>query len=482
MKILHSRLLLILPLLLTVGCQSSNQKFENFFEGILKSENSGTAKTKEKKEKNALERFFSQFKSGTINSNLDENITVSINSPKFKTFNRNNLSYNILTAVNYHPAVQSSMANVRSAKMTVKAVESGKNTQVSFQALSGLIRENSSNSFGAAGTLNVSRLLFDAGAIDNSILSQKKRVQLAKVQAEIAAETIALRAYEVWINVHRQKKIMDVYDKGLSLAEPLLGQIKNISLSGLSDKAMILKAQQDYSKLEVSNARARAELEASKALFDEFFPGGDTGGLESLKARTILQGNAAKNAMLKKSAVFRAQSFLIKAFEAEYKALKAQKKPNVAMSAGVTAPARDTIQDSSANVGIAVNYIFNDGGRLDSQIEALKEKIIETKRQKQTLERELGSQLNVAIEGYLGAKKTYYATLELVNLSKEVRDTSKDQLVSGRSKIQDVLNAEVTLAENNIQLVIADAELKLASYRIRALTHGLTKEIGWKPF
>ena len=125
--------MLILPLLLTVGCQSSNQKFENFFEGILNSENSGTAKTKEKKEKNSLERFFSQFNSSNINSNLDENITVSINSPKFKTFNRNNLSYNVLTAVNYHPAVQSSMANVRSAKMTVKAVESGKNTQVSFQ-------------------------------------------------------------------------------------------------------------------------------------------------------------------------------------------------------------------------------------------------------------------------------------------------------------------------------------------------------------
>ena len=67
-------------------------------------------------------------------------------------------------------------------------------------------------------------------------------------------------------------------------------------------------------------------------------------------------------------------------------------------------------------------------------------------------------------------------------MSEEVRDTSKDQLVSGRSKIQEVLNAEVTLAENKIQLVNAEAELKLASYRIRALTHGLTKEIGWKPF
>ena len=54
--------------------------------------------------------------------------------------------------------------------------------------------------------------------------------------------------------------------------------------------------------------------------------------------------------------------------------------------------------------------------------------------------------------------------------------------MSGRSKIQDVLNAEVTLAENRIQSLIAEAEYKLASYRIAALTNGLTKEIGWKPF
>ena len=49
-------------------------------------------------------------------------------------------------------------------------------------------------------------------------------------------------------------------------------------------------------------------------------------------------------------------------------------------------------------------------------------------------------------------------------------------------KIQDVLNAEVTLAENRILLVNALAEFTLASYRVRALTHGLTKEIGWKTF
>ena len=168
-------------------------------------------------------------------------------------------------------------------------------------------------------------------------------------------------------------------------------------------------------------------------------------------------------------------------YEAEYKTLKAQKNANVSMSAGLTAPAENTIKDGAANVGILVNYVFNDGGRLDSQISSLKEKIKEAKFQRQTVEKDLESQLNVAIETYIGTQKTYETALELVNLSKEVRNTSKDQLVSGRSKIQEVLNAEVTLAENKIQLVNAEVELKLASYRIRALTHGLTKETGWKP-
>ena len=461
------------------GCQTSSQKIPDFLTSVFKSGKSDENLTRDGSKQSSFANFLDQFKPIKIEN---ETINVSRSNPTFRDFKQSNAFYNIMTAVKSHPSVQSAMSTVESAKMNIKTVEAGKSTQVNFQALSGVSRDNSSNTFGAVGSLNISRLLFDYGAIENTVLSQKKRYQLSKVQAEIAAETLALRGYEVWINLSRQKEVMEVYNGGLSLAEPILGQIKNISLSGLADKAMILKAQQDYSKLEVAHSRASAELAAAKALFDEVFPNGRTDNLETLKARGITQGKSATSLMLKKSPALRAQDFLIASFEAEYNTLKAQKKANVSMSAGVTAPAKDTIKDGSANVGILVNYIFNDGGKLDSQIKSLKEKIKEVKQQRQSLERELKAQLNVVIETYLGAQKTYNAALELVNLSKEVRDTSKDQLVSGRSKIQEVLNAEVTLAENKIQLVNADAELKLASYRIRALTHGLTKEIGWKPF
>ncbi|PQM57007.1 MAG: hypothetical protein CML39_01610 [Rhodobacteraceae bacterium] len=479
MKVLKNKIILILAFFLLAGCQTSSQKLPDLLTGIFKPGKSHENLSKDDPKQSFFGNFLDRFKPSKIE---DETIRVSQANPAFKAFKQSNAFYNIMTAVKSHPSVQSAMSNVKSAKMNIRTVESGKNTQVNFQALSGVSRDNSSNTFGAVGSLNISRLLFDYGATDNTVLSQKKRYQLSKVQAEIAAETVALRGYEVWINLHRQKKVMEVYRGGMSLAEPILGQIKTISLSGLADKAMILKAQQDYSKLEVAYSRSSAELAAAKALFDEVFPNGRTDDLQALKTRQITQGKIATSTMLKKSPALRAQDFLIDSFEAEYKTLKAQKNANVSMSAGVTAPAKDTIKDGSANVGILVNYVFNDGGRLDSQILSLKEKIKEVKKQKQAIERELKSQLNVAIETYLGVQKTYDATLELVNLSEEVRDTSKDQLVSGRSKIQEVLNAEVTLAENKIQLVNAEAELKLASYRIRALTHGLTKEIGWKPF
>jgi outer membrane protein TolC len=265
------------------------------------------------------------------------------------------------------------------------------------------------------------------------------------------------------------------------MAEPILGQIKNISMSGLSDKAMILKAQQDYAKLEVANATAKGSVASAEAVFRESFPNANLRLLETLKKLNIETGENVKKIMFKRSASLRAQDILIRSFESEYDSLVAQKKPNVSVRAGVTAPAENTINDGSANVGFLVNYIFSDGGRLNSQIEALKLQIKVSYQQKKTTERELQLQLDVAMQAYRSSQKTYYAMSDLVNFSKEVRDTSRDQLVSGRSKIQDVLSAEVILAENRIQLLNAKTEETLSSYRIKALSHGLTKGLGWKP-
>ena len=151
------------------------------------------------------------------------------------------------------------------------------------------------------------------------------------------------------------------------------------------------------------------------------FPGGDVLSIDSLQARTIIGKASAKSKMLKESPLIKAQDFLIQGLEAEYKALKAQQKPNVAMNAGLTAPARDTAEDSTVNIGILVNYVFNDGGRLENQIATLKEQIKEAKRQRQSIEKQLISQLDVALESYYGSEKSYKVIFDMVELSKKTK-------------------------------------------------------------
>ena len=91
----------------------------------------------------------------------DESILVGRSYPNFKAFNQKNAFYNVLQAVKSHPSVLSSQANTRAAKLTIETLKSGKDTQVNAQALSGVSRDNSKNSFGAVGSLNISKLLFD---------------------------------------------------------------------------------------------------------------------------------------------------------------------------------------------------------------------------------------------------------------------------------------------------------------------------------
>ena len=474
MQIIIKNILVFFIIVFLSSCQTNRKENSNLISQLFNND-SQKSDVKQPFWKTLFDKNFS-------NVMEDEPLDVLVNKPKFKKFLKKNSNFNLRAAVNYHPSVRSALSNVKASKLAINTVESGKKTQISFQALGGITRDNSSNTAGAVGSINLSKLLYDYGALDNSILSQKKRYQVSKVQAKIAAETVAIRSYEVWVNLSRQKEVVAIYKKGLEQAEPFLGQIENISVSGLGDTSMFIKAQQDYAKLKIANSRSQTDYHSAVALFNEMFPGGDVLSIDSLQARTIIGKASAKSKMLKESPLIKAQDFLIHGLEAEYKALKAQQKPNVAMNAGLTAPARDTAEDSTANIGILVNYVFNDGGRLENQIATLKEQIKEAKRQRQSIEKQLISQLDVALESYYGSEKSYKVIFDMVELSQKNKEELSAQLQSGRSKIQDVLNAEVTLAENRILLVNALAEFTLASYRVRALTHGLTKEIGWKTF
>ena len=177
--------------------------------------------------------------------------------------------------------------------------------------------------------------------------------------------------------------------------------------------------------------------------------------------------------MLKNNSVIKSQELIIKSLEKSLESLINQKKPNVILQAGITSPANNPVGDSFGSAGLSVNYIFNDGGRIDYQIENILSKIEAAKKQKLSVLKQLDTRLKSAFQNYTGLTKAKKSLQELVDIIKQSRETTKAQLETGKTKIQDVLSLEFELAKKEIELITLDTELVFSSYTLKYLSENL---------
>ena len=181
--------------------------------------------------------------------------------------------------------------------------------------------------------------------------------------------------------------------------------------------------------------------------------------------------------MIKNNPSINYQNYMIQSMQNSLDSLIAQQKPSVLLRAGISSPANNPLGDTSGNAGISVNYIYNDGGNIESQIESLNSQIESAKKQKDATIRQLKAQLKTTYQTYKGLMGTKKTLQDLVDLMKRNRDTIKAQLETGKTKIQDVLNAEVELAKKEIELISIDTELISASYTLKSLYQNLIPRI-----
>ena len=418
----------------------------------------------------SFSNFFGDKSKNTVQQIDKKNLYKPI---KFKKFSRQNLKKNIIIAVKNYPTIQSSLLNLEALRSEKKVVLSQKESQISLVGNLGATRSDSANSLGAAGTLSISKLIFDFGSIDYSLLSQEDRIQATEEQLNSQTQNIALDIYKVLFDLNRNIKISEIYDYGLNKSEPLINSIKNISASGYSDDSVILKAQKEYSELLVSNQRAKVLQRNSEILFLDYFPGQNIPNFSDYRVLEVSDLNTLKKKMLKNNSVIKSQELIIKSLEKSLESLINQKKPNVILQAGITSPANNPVGDSFGSAGLSVNYIFNDGGRIDYQIENILSKIEAAKKQKLSVLKQLDTRLKSVFQNYTGLTKAKKSLQELVNIIKQSRETAKAQLETGKTKIQDILSLEFELAKKEIELITLDTELVFSSYTLKYLSENL---------
>ena len=429
------------------------------------------------------EKIFKSSSFFSDNSKLDFDITSQPNlskiKPKYNEFTARNANSNIKKAILAHPSHRKNIASFEILKSNNKITEASLKPQINFQGVGGLLRVDEENNLGASGSVNLIKLLYDYGATEQAIKAQNERIKGAKFEITTQAETLAFLAYQVWINLTTQRKILDVYKSNINRAAPLIEKIDKISISGVADSTMLLRARKEYSETVVEMKKIEVLEKVAEVNFKNIFHLEKIGKIQPLKSIEVGSLKSLEIEMIKSSPSIKSQKSLIKSLKITRDSLVAQKKPNFSFRAGLNAPIENTLENGSGNVGFLMNYVYNDGGRLDAQIESATNQIKFSELELENSIKVLKAELNSAYESYSGANKTRKNLLNVIKISKEVRDNLNEQLAIGRAKLQDLLSAEVNLAKNEILLLNTEAEMILSSYKIKSLSTGIFPGINW---
>ncbi len=424
-----------------------------------------------------LNNMFPEYKSGTnlgVNYDFQERDKL-----EYESFTNENVFANVKAAISNDRRVQAAISKVDQAKKEVDVVRSSKKLQASGILSGGAKREDDESEVAVVAQVSTEKLMYDFGATDASVDAALGMLEATKLEALIEAENVGLSLVEALIEYNKATEINKIFEEGMALAEPLLGQIKNISLSGIADKSSLLEAQEKFTRLEIGLEKSRSAAKISKTNFENLFQIEGVNSVAKLKPMQVnflldeSEDIVGNNYELRRQISYKEAKIL------EQKSLEVGDSPSVIFATTLTAPAKDFSQDSVANAGFSVNYIFNDGGLRIAQIELVKSEIDSINKIQLDIKSNLKAQLISLNQEYATAKKTQFALEDLLGLSKELRDTSKAQLISGRSSVQEILSAEVKLAEIKIELITAEAAATLASYKFNAVTGELLNNIKW---
>jgi len=175
------------------------------------------------------------------------NLKVVAEDISYLPFIEENLSENIKLAVTSHPSLLAKIKEISAAKDLVEVERAAKGLQSSAQISAGVVSEEEATDPAAVVSFSFNKLVYDFGSSDANIRSSIENVKVSEIAAIIEAEKLALEAVEAWIKLSESNAVQKVYLDGLEMAQPLLGQITNISTSGLVDKASLLEAKKNIS-------------------------------------------------------------------------------------------------------------------------------------------------------------------------------------------------------------------------------------------
>lgn len=377
------------------------------------------------------------------------------------------------SAVLDHPAARAGAARVDAAIAGVDAARAGALPQLAVGAnLGANLLDGGTSS--AAPVLQITQLLFDAGATRNRIRAAEASAIREVITRENDAAALALTAAEVWANLRYRRALLAIASDNLAAHDSYLAQLETRQAAGAGTEADVFAARSRAADAATRQITAQAELDRAEARFAEIY-GAPAGDLPDLPPAPDLP--ASTNAdVLDASPRLRSLDAELAAARASADAARATRFPAL----GVQVDGAYDLASDQGNLAAALRprLDIGAGSQRAAVIARAMARVAELQAERDDIARQILRSLAFLRADQRSGRARLDAARNAVAANEVALDAIAQQFTIGRRSIGQVLDARRDLFAAAEALALAQRDAALSGYAALALTGDILDVLG----
>ena len=329
------------------------------------------------------------------------------------------------------------------------------------------------------GQANINFPLFGGFKIKNSIAVSQNLYEAEKLKSLQTKEEIATKVVEYYANLYRAQKSVKLIQESLKTADQRSKDFIDLEKNGLIARNDLLKSQLQQSKIQLSLDEMKKNVSTlnfylitlMKLPYD-YVIGIDEHQFDNAKSELKIQ--TFENALNNRNDL-KVFSFIEKAGENNIKIAKSGYFPQLALKGGYAALQLQNVVTvtNALSFGLGFNYDLSSIFKIKKDIKLAKNKLQETKINKEILTENIKIQNQQALENYNLTLKQNLVYAQAVEQAAENFRIVKDKNDNGLATTTELLEADTEALNSKLNYALSRANSFLKYYEMQAAAGNL---------